>query len=55
MGDALRGAKAIAPTRPHPAAPNTPPGNVAAGLPAGMVDRARDAVRSVTDKLAKDD
>ena len=55
MGDALRGAKAIAPTRPHPAAPNTPRGNVAAGLPAGMVDRARDAVRSVTDKLDKDD
>jgi hypothetical protein len=37
-------AKALAPTRPHPHAPNRPPLNVLAGAGAAIVDRARDVV-----------
>jgi hemerythrin superfamily protein len=43
LGDKVRRTKAIAPTRPHPSAPDTPPGNLLAGPLAGMVDRVRDA------------
>ncbi|MFI9359286.1 hemerythrin domain-containing protein [Streptomyces lydicus] len=44
LGDKVREAKKTAPTRPHPAAPSTPPANklLAPGL--GLVDRARDYV-----------
>jgi Uncharacterized protein conserved in bacteria (DUF2188) len=34
----------MAPTRPHPRAPDQPPGNVAAGPVVGAVDRLRDTV-----------
>jgi hypothetical protein len=44
MGTLVRTAKKAAPTRPHPNAPNTPPGNVIVGAAAGMVDKARDKV-----------
>jgi hemerythrin superfamily protein len=44
LGERLSSAKSAAPTRPHPGAPNTPPGNLAAGPVAGAVDRAKDAV-----------
>ena len=44
MGEALEKAKAMAPTRPHPKAPSTPPGNIVAGAAAAVVDKARDAV-----------
>ena len=44
MGSAMESAKGMAPTRPHPNAPNTAPGNIVAGAVAGVVDRARDAV-----------
>ncbi len=45
MGTAMAAAKKLAPTHPHPHAPTTPPGNVVAGAAAGVIDRARDAVR----------
>ena len=38
-------AERIAPTRPHPRAPDTPPA-VAAGVGAALLDRAGDASRS---------
>jgi hemerythrin superfamily protein len=44
LGDAMEKAKKTAPTRPHPKAPDTPPGNVVAGAAASVVDRARDKV-----------
>jgi len=47
MGSKMETAKKAAPTHPHPRAPNTPPGNVIAGLAAAAVDRVRDAIRSV--------
>ena len=45
MGKTLRLAKKAAPTRPHPHAPSTPPGNIVVGTAAAIVDKARDAVR----------
>ena len=42
MGTRMEKAKSIAPTRPHPRAPNTPPGNLVAGPMAAVIDRARD-------------
>ena len=45
LGEALVRARNIAPTRPHPFAPDTPPGVFVAGAAAAVFDRARDAVR----------
>lgn len=42
LGDKVRRTKAIAPTHPHPSAPDTPPGNLIAGPMVGLVDRVRD-------------
>ncbi|MDQ1042646.1 hemerythrin domain-containing protein [Streptomyces sp. V4I2] len=42
LGDKVRRAKESAPTRPHPAAPDTPPLNKLLAPGAGMVDRVRD-------------
>jgi len=47
LGDRYERAKAAAPTHPHPNAPDTPPGNMALGPVAGLVDRARDAMHRV--------
>lgn len=44
LGSRYEKAKAAAPTHPHPHAPDTPPGNVALGPIAALVDRARDAM-----------
>jgi hemerythrin superfamily protein len=44
LGDKIRRAKSMAPTRPHPAAPNTPPANKLLAPGAGLVDRARDLI-----------
>lgn len=46
LGERLAKAKQVAPTHPHPNAPNTPPGNVVAGTVASAIDRVRDALRS---------
>jgi hemerythrin superfamily protein len=44
MAEALEKAKKAAPTRPHPHAPSSPPGNVLAGAPTALIDKARDAI-----------
>jgi hemerythrin superfamily protein len=44
LGGKVQRAKKIAPTRPHPSAPDTPPANMVLGPVAGLVDRVRDAV-----------
>ncbi|MFG2819676.1 hemerythrin domain-containing protein [Kitasatospora sp. NPDC048365] len=44
LGDKVRTAKKFAPTRPHPSAPDTPPGNMLVAAGTGLVDRARDLV-----------
>jgi hemerythrin superfamily protein len=45
LGEALEKAKKTAPTRPHPKAPDTPPGNLVAGAAAGVADKARTKVK----------
>jgi hemerythrin superfamily protein len=45
MGAELAKAKKMAPTHPHPNAPNTPPGNIVGGAAAAVIDKARDALR----------
>lgn len=47
MAAAVRAAEAVAPTHPHPLAGESVTVNAAVGPIAGVVDRARDAVRSV--------
>lgn len=44
LGAKIQRAKATAPTRPHPAAPTTPPWNSLLAPVTGLVDRVRDAV-----------
>ena len=45
MGATLAAAKKMAPTHPHPNAPNTPPGNLVGGVAAAVMDKARDALK----------
>lgn len=47
----LERSKRAAPTRPHPAAPDTPPGIFVAGAVASVYDRSRDALRGGSDVL----
>jgi hemerythrin superfamily protein len=47
LGRRYEMAKAAAPTHPHPSAPDTPPGNMALGPVAALVDRARDAMHKL--------
>ena len=53
LGSAMSLAKVLAPTRPHPHAPNTPPVNVLAGPVAAAVDALRDQLPpgSTADRL----
>jgi hemerythrin superfamily protein len=44
LGDKVRMAKKMAPTRPHPSAPDKPPANKLLAPGAGLVDRMRDAL-----------
>ncbi|MFD5013520.1 hemerythrin domain-containing protein [Streptomyces chartreusis] len=41
LGDKVRQARKLAPTRPHPSAPDTPPANKLLAPGVGMVDRIR--------------
>ncbi|WP_433443331.1 hemerythrin domain-containing protein [Nonomuraea sp. CA-141351] len=44
LGNKVQRAKKLAPTRPHPSAPDTPPANKLLAPGAGLVDRIRDAL-----------
>jgi len=50
LGDLLATAKRASPTRPHPSAPDTPPGNLLTGALAALFDRSRDAIRGVASR-----
>jgi hemerythrin superfamily protein len=52
LGEKMEQAKKLAPTRPHPHAPDTPPGNLAAGPIAGVADRTRDVISGRAAKRA---
>lgn len=47
LGEKLVAAKKVAPTHPHPLAPDMPPANFFTGMMAGGYDRARDLVTSM--------
>jgi hemerythrin superfamily protein len=44
LGAKVEAAKKIAPTRPHPSAPDRPPWNMVLGPATGLVDRVRDVL-----------
>jgi hemerythrin-like domain-containing protein len=44
LGEQVQRAKKVAPTRPHPSAPDRPPLNKLLGLGTGLVDRIRDSL-----------
>ena len=44
LGAKITTAKKLAPTRPHPSAPNQPPLNKLVGVPTGIIDRIRDTM-----------
>ncbi len=44
LGEKFQNAKKMAPTRPHPAAPDRPPANKILGPGVGLIDRMRDAL-----------
>lgn len=51
LGTRMEKAKKIAPTRPHPRSPDSPPGNIAAGAMAAVMDRGKDLVRNAAQKM----
>ncbi len=53
LGALMEKAKKMAPTRPHPASPDTPPGNFVAGALASILDRGRDVLRDAADRGRK--
>ncbi|PTL79486.1 hemerythrin domain-containing protein [Vitiosangium sp. GDMCC 1.1324] len=53
MAEALMLAKKASPTRPHPRAPDTPPGNLMAGAMSAVLDMGKDALRAARRKVAK--
>jgi hemerythrin superfamily protein len=50
LGEQIERAKKFAPTRPHPRAPDQPPGNLVAATVAAVADRAKDLL---SDSLAR--
>lgn len=50
MGEALATAKEVAPTRPHPYAPDQPPANILIGLPVAILDRLMTTGRQAVGK-----
>ncbi len=53
LGERMQKAKGLAPTRPHPRAPDQPPGNLVAGTMAAVMDRAKDMVRGGMNTLSR--
>src|SRR3954463_12378392 len=53
LGTRMQKAKKLAPTRPHPRAPDQPPGNMVAGTMAAVMDRAKDLARDSLEKVSR--
>jgi hypothetical protein len=53
LGEQLEEAKKSAPTRPHPAVPEEPPGNMIAGGVAAVMDAGKGAVRGVKKEIGR--
>ena len=54
LGDELRAARTRVPTRPHPGAPDAPPGNARMGGAVAVMDRARTVGQRVVDRVLDD-
>ena len=54
LGDQLRKAKRIVPTRPHPAAPDEPPANALVGGAVAVMDRARGVGRRAMERVKEE-
>ena len=50
LGERMAKAKKLAPTRPHPRAPDTPPGNLVAGTMAAVMDKSKDLLRDLVSR-----
>ena len=50
LGQRMAKAKKLAPTRPHPRAPDTPPGNLVAGTMAAVMDKSKDLLRDLVSR-----
>jgi hypothetical protein len=46
LGVALQKAKKLAPKRPHPRAPDSPPGNLVAGTVSGVLDKGVELIQA---------
>jgi hemerythrin superfamily protein len=53
LGDRMEKAKKLAPTRPHPRAPDQPPGNMVAGAMASVMDKGKDMMRGMAEKMTR--
>ena len=53
LGEVMEAAKKAAPTRPHPRAPDTPPGNLVAGAGAATVEKAKRAIKKAARAIKK--
>jgi len=53
LGKRMARAKKLAPTRPHPRAPDSPPGNMVAGAMSAVLDRTRDLARDAARKIIR--
>ena len=53
LGEQIEKAKKFAPTRPHPRAPDQPPGNLVAGTVAAVMDRAKDLLRDGVERVER--
>ncbi len=52
LGARMEKAKKLAPTHPHPRAPDQPPGNLLAGPMAAMADKGKDLLRELASKVS---
>ncbi|HUJ26173.1 MAG TPA: hemerythrin domain-containing protein, partial [Myxococcales bacterium] len=52
LGERMARAKKLAPTRPHPRAPDSPPGNIVAGTMAAVMDKSKDLLRGLVSRGA---
>ena len=53
LGDQIQRAKKFAPTRPHPRAPDEPPGNLVPAIVAAVTDRAKDLLREGVARISR--
>jgi hemerythrin superfamily protein len=53
LGDLMEKSKAISPKRPHPKAPDTPPGNLVAGTTAAALDGVKAAAKKGARKAVR--